>query len=585
MRVVESARPIDRRASSPLPGILLALGIAAVLAGSAAVEQSADSLAYLTKARAGTGLFHPHHLLFNAAVRMVYLGLAALTGVRDVVVAAQVHNLAFSVIALLAVYLIGLRWLGSQSVGLLGLCWYGSSTGLMVFATQAEVYVPAAGAAAVAALFLLQLVDAPRSRKARVGLVASWVIAVLYHQTSVLLLVPMVVVVIVVRSRDLAKSFAAVAVTAGSLVLGIYWLAFRVTNASSSEVLSLGRYVFSYAFAGGVRWGDVANVSAAGSLRLLESHLWGLSTLVGAEPTILITLALAGAGAAWLAWRFSGRRARLVLCYAVTSAVTYLAFFLWWFPVEKEFAVLTGLPMCLALMAGMAPLVQERRLGRAGFWSAVSGVVLISAVNFVGTYRLELRPRHQSPGQAFHRARFLATFDDGSTLRLTEYKVVTSTRFYFADSVGSVGEINLLERSVHAQRLDAPWMNRTRWDRVIVNVAEIQPWAWYNGRNGFHEPETWLRMLGWVLNLRDEGDGWRSDGWEIVTDDAGNEYLLVTDGDSRWGDPLQLLERLSSSLERGSKSRRAFKKWAVSNSHLAAAGVGLPRSRESRVPD
>ena len=75
-------------------------------------------MAYLTKARDGEGLFHPHHLIFNAAVRSVYLGLNSVTGIRDVVLAAQVHNLAFTFVALLAVYWIGLRWLSSQCLGL-----------------------------------------------------------------------------------------------------------------------------------------------------------------------------------------------------------------------------------------------------------------------------------------------------------------------------------------------------------------------------------------------------------------------------------------------------------------------------------
>src|SRR5512137_1766194 len=106
-------RPL-RQLAPLLPGVVLALALVAVLASTAALEQSNDSLSYLVKARDGRRLFHPHHLLFNAAVRALYLGLDWSAGVSDVVLAAQVHNLVFTFVALLAVYWIGLRWLGSQ---------------------------------------------------------------------------------------------------------------------------------------------------------------------------------------------------------------------------------------------------------------------------------------------------------------------------------------------------------------------------------------------------------------------------------------------------------------------------------------
>jgi len=54
-------------------------------------------------------------------------------GVRDIVLAAQVHNLVLTFIAIVAVYWIGLRWLGSQLLGLIGLALYGSTTAILVY--------------------------------------------------------------------------------------------------------------------------------------------------------------------------------------------------------------------------------------------------------------------------------------------------------------------------------------------------------------------------------------------------------------------------------------------------------------------
>ncbi len=520
-----------------LPGILIAVGIVAVLAATAAVEQSGDSLAYLTKARAGEGLFHPHHLIFNAAVRSVYLGLGALTGVRDVVLAAQLHNLAFTFIALLAVYWIGLRWLGSQRLGLLGLLLYGSTTGILVFATQAEVYVPAAAALGVAAVFLLRLLETPESNGARTGLVVAWVVAVLYHQTAVLFLIPMAAAVLVSKNRDFAKALTAVSGVAGVVVLAAYGFAFRFAAAEADEPLTFMTFVFSYVVRGGDQWGTVSNVGATGGVRLLENHIWGLSALLPARPWVLVSLVVVGGAAALVAWRFADRRARLLLCFALTWAVTFLGFFLWWFPGEVEFSVLTSMPVCIAAIAGASPLLQESRVGSAGSRIAVVAIIVVAAANFVGGLWFEVVPRHRSRSEFFHRSRFLSTFDDGSTLRLTKYKVATSIRFYFGASADSIGEVNLLERAMHDGESDQPWMTRSAWDRAIVNLAEIQPWAWHNGRNGFREPETWTRMIHWIFNLRGDGEGWMVDSWEVVSDARGNDYLLVTSGSIMLTDP------------------------------------------------
>ena len=565
---VEPAIRSTDRLVGLLPGVLLSLGIVAVLAATAAVEQSGDSLAYLTRARDGGGLFHPHHLLFNAAVRSVHLGLAAVTGVHDVVLAAQVHNLAFTFVALLAVYWIGLEWLGSQRLGLLGLALYGSTTGILVFATQAEVYVPSVAALGLATVFFLRLIESPQSNRARAGLAVAWVFAVLYHQSAVLFLIPMAVGVLVARSREVARALVTVSALAGAVVLSAYWIAYRVVAISSSEPLSFLRFVFSYAFAGGVRWGHASNVGAAGVVRLLESHLWGLSALIPQRPGMLIAFAVAGAAAIVATGRFARGRARLLLCFAATWALTFLGFFLWWFPGEVEFAVLTTMPICLAAIAGSYPLVVESRIGVTGARIVVAATVAIAIVNLCGSLWLEVLPRHRSRSEAYYRARFLSTFDDGSTLRLTKYNVATSIRFYFGASSASVGDINGLERALHLGETDQPWMTRAAWDRVIVNLADIHPWAWHNGRNGLREPETWMHMISWIVNLRHGGESWGTDSWEIVSDDRGNDYLLVVSGGRPVADPHQFFLLLLDALEPRSPERRAFAKWTEANADL-----------------
>jgi len=545
--------------------VLLALALVAVLASTAASEQSRDALSYLDKAREGHALFHPHHLLFNAAVRALYLGLDWSAGVSDVVLAAQAHNLVFTFVALLAVYWIGLRWLGSQLLGLTGMALYGSTTATMVYASQAEVYVPAVALLGVAAAFFLKLVESPASKSARAGLVVAWVLAVLYHQTSVLFLIPIAVTVLISRSRGLAQAVAAVSASAGAVVLGAYLLAHRAMLAYSSESESLLDFVFSYAVTPGVRWGSISNFGWPGLSRLLESHVWGLSTLIPTRAIVLVAVAVAGGAAVIWAWFLAGRRERLLLGFAVSWAVTFLAFFLWWLPEETEFAVLTSMPICLAAIAGASTLVVRSRMGVTGARAVAAGMLAVAALNFLGGLRLEVLPRHRTRGEAFERAQFLSTFDDGSTLRLNSFNVAGTLRFYFGGSADSIHVIDNLERALHVDEAPPSWLLRSAWARVIVDLADIQPGNLHSGRDGFREPETWLRMVQWIFNLRPDHGSWYADDWAIASDGRGNSYIVVTSGRRALSEPRQLLLQLVNELEPGTPARRAFTRWLKAN--------------------
>lgn len=544
-----------------MPGVMLGLALVAVLASTAALEQSNDALSYLVKARDGRRLLHPHHLLFNLAVRALYLGLDWAAGVRDIVLAAQVHNLASTFVALLAVYWIGRRWLGSRLLGLVGMAWYGSTTAIMVYASQAEVYVPAAALLGVAAAFFLALMDSPTSARARAGLVGAWVLAVLYHQTAVLFLVPVAVTVLVARDRALTRAAAAVSALAGAAVLAAYWLAYRVAERESGEVKSFLEFVFSYAVTPGVRWGSISNFSRSGVARLLESHVWGLSTLIPTTPAVLAAIAVAGGAAVVLAWRLAGQRARLLLCFAVSWAATLLIFFLWWLPEETEFAVLSSLPISLAAIACTSTLLASARLGPAGARAVAISLLAVAGLNFWGGLRLEVLPRHRSRGEAYERARFLSTFDDGSTLRLNAFNLSGTLRFYFGGTADSIHVVDNLERTLHVGGARASWMVRAAWDRVIVDLAEIQPGRLHSGRSGFSEPSTWLRMVQWIFNLRADEGAWYADDWEIVADGRGNSYVVVRAGRRALSEPRQLLLQLVGQLEPGMPGRHAFTRW------------------------
>jgi hypothetical protein len=343
--------------------------------------------------------------------------------------------------------------------------------------------------------------------------------------------------------------------------------------ADSSEAESLLDFVLSYAVTPGVRWGSTSNFSSSGLARLLESHVWGLSTLIPARTGVVIAVAVAGAAAVISAWCLAGRRERLLLGFAASWAVTFLAFFLWWLPEETEFAVLTSMPICLAAIAGASTLVAQSRLGATGVRAVATGLLAVAALNFVGCLRLEVLPRHRTRGEAFERAQFLSTFDDGSTLRLNSFNVSGTLRFYFRGSADSIHVIDNLERALHVGGAPPSWLVRTAWARVIVDLAEIQPGKLHSGRDGFREPGTWLRMMQWIFNLRADHGTWYVDDWEITSDGRGNSYIVVTSGRRALSEPRQLLLQLVDELETGTPARRTFTRWLKANPGSLTEGL------------
>jgi hypothetical protein len=554
-----------------LPGLLLSLAIIALLAAYPVADQTGDSTSYLIKAQSGGRMLHPHHLLFNPAVRIVYLGLMTVTGVRNVVLAAQIHNLLFALVALLAVYWIGLRCLGTRATALLGLALYGGTTGILVYATQAEVYIPSVAALGVAASFVLRLVESPSSAAARAGFIASWTLAILYHQTAVLFIAPIAALAWMVRSRDLARALAISASVSGTIVLVAYGIAYRTEALEVSNPRSFLGFIFSYVVRGGERWGHVSNLTGTGLVELLTSHLWGLSTLIANRPPVLFAVAGVGVAAFIASFRAADGSARLVLCLAGTWAGTLLLFFLWWLPREAEFAVLTSMPICLAATACLSVLGARLSPESRQQWTVFAAAMTIALVNLAANFRIEVLPRHTNFSDAFQRAQFLATFDDGRTLRISRHRVVASTRFYFPDTAGSVGAANHLERALHHRSSDSMWLNRSRWERVVVDVDQIHPQALHNGRTGMREPATWLRMIQWVFNLRESGDQWYVDGWEMVSEKRGNQYLVVSSTTSAPYQPRRLLRSLCDAMQPSSNAQRSFRWWLQDNDVLLDA--------------
>lgn len=159
--------------------------LVAVLAAFPALHQTFDSLGYAQAARDATQLFHPHHLLYTAAVRLTWVMLGAFGATADAIAAGQIHNGIWAAVLVGATFALVRRITGSTALAGGAACLLLATRGLLVFSSQVEVYVPATACAAVLILYLTPF-DAPWTKARTAGAILFLSLLILYHQPNVL---------------------------------------------------------------------------------------------------------------------------------------------------------------------------------------------------------------------------------------------------------------------------------------------------------------------------------------------------------------------------------------------------------------
>lgn len=354
-----------------------ALAFAAVFLFLRAANQTPDGLSYAVAVRTGAEMFHPHHLIYVPIARVIH----QVTGI-DPILATLWQNLfwvvvlAFAARRLAGAVLPG-RWAPVlAAVGLLAL------RGVMIYSVRVETYLPAMACLALAAALA-------RERPVRAWLlVPVLALAILYHQTNVLVVAPLLVL-LGLDNRRSAFGSAGVLVGAGALVLVAYLLA--AGNDGSSD----GFWAFSlnYAYAPIQAWGNFGYFSAEGVSQLALSQMRMIVPVRdgAAMPGSGAMLAMLVFLAAWHVHRI-GRGAdhlRLRLFGLVFLAV-YLLFFLWWMPSDIDFFVATLLPLWLLVVILINDLPSS--------WKRRPPAIALVAVLALGNIIFTILPMHRDPG-------------------------------------------------------------------------------------------------------------------------------------------------------------------------------------------
>ena len=481
-----------------------------VLFALRASEQTADSLDYALAARTGRGMFHPHHLLFSPIVRLFGLLTAVVSPSQDPILAGQIHNILWAVVVLVSIQIVAREILGTETGALLAALGLLACRGFWLYATEIEAYVPALGCLALIVAILARRRERPLERRHHVLLAALLAAAVFYHQGNVVFCVPLAWYLMAGGRKD-RRGVVTIFGLAGLAVLCGYVAAFRYSDAQESAAAALGvqpgtgiggfvRFCLAYAFHPSPGWGTWRNFGLLGAGRLVHSQLrdvitfpWSLRFV--AIPGFALMLAVLYA---WHLRRLVKERTRDAMRgFLLAWLAAYHAFYLWWFPGEKEFFIIPLLPLALLLGLFVRDLLEGRELPRA--WRrallalALSGIGLLGASNLATT----ILPYHRSRGSAYQDASLLAARAPADCMPVVDYAVGQNLRYYFDR-----------ERFIEAQMplfyfyQGRPLPEAYRLEGrpcVIADLALISPAYSLGGLNAYDRPDEWLRYFRWVF--------------------------------------------------------------------------------------
>ena len=494
--------------------VALATLAAALLLSLRASQQTADSLDYALSLKTGRGIYHPHHLLFVPLVRVVREGMGFLGVPPDPVVAGQLHNVFWAVVAVLSMFLLAEHLLSSTAGGLIAAFFLLLARGFWLYSTQMEAYVPATGSLALLMVLLLRRGRGPTPPLIGVTVSVLATLCILYHQSNVFICVPLAYWLVGESNvRDGRRLW--VLGLSGVLVLFAYLLAFfhadvegsipQLSTAGSDS--TFGRFVrfcLAYAFLPNPGWGTARNFSVLGVGRLIHSQIrdivtfpWSLRLLViGGFAMALAGLILWHTVRSWRSAELAAER-RFLLIWLLT----FYAFFLWWFPGEKEFFIVTLFPLILLTALTLKDFLKYEedegrgRRRRAVFTLCGAALLLLGLVNASET----ILPYHRDRGPAYAAASTLAARLPAGCLVIGDFSVLQNLRYYY-------GRERVMETAMPLfyfyRGLALP--DRYRLDAeecIAADLSFVRPDYSLGGLDGYRDPAAWSSFAAWLLGV------------------------------------------------------------------------------------
>ena len=545
-------------------GLVLLAAVLALLFLTRSAEQYGDSLKYLESARTGLDLYHSHHLGYNSSIRVFYLGLTALGARIDIITSAQIHNFLWALLALLAMAVLARRLTGSTVWAVLAAAALLVCQGFWEYASQAQVYIPAMAVLALMACLASGRPGQPWTPNRAAALSGLFVLAVLFHQTAVLFLLPLVVLFVLSADFLSRRRLIGAAVLAALLILGLYAAAYLMTGDSFSASGFL-RYAMDYTFHPAPNWGTWRNVSPNGLGYLLFSLLRNIITVF--RSTRLPALAGFGLFLAglyvWHGLRLRNKRdaSRPVRAFLLAWLAVHGGFYLWWAPHDKNNFVIALFPLVLlTALAGHDLAAGLPRPGRR--WAVVAAGALIIGLGTVN-YATFIRPLQLSPGPDFAEAARLDACVPAGDYILSSNEVQANLVFHFRRS--ELLQVEILPMCF-AQGFDLPEAYQAlALHPFVLSPAFLDPASRLSIVTGYEHAEGWRRWLVWLFGLELDARGEVVSGRAFERLSCGGSILRIRTDRSPWRGWPEFLERLDKTVA------------PASGAEAASSGIGRKR--------
>ncbi|WP_298816859.1 glycosyltransferase family 39 protein [Chloroflexus sp.] len=314
-------------------------------------------------------LFHPHHLLYGPLGALIRSLVSAFGWQGSAAIWLQAANALAGAGGVALLFLLCRALTGASVASLAATLSVGLSYAYWYYAVEVEVYTLAAVALMVSLWLLATMARSPTWPTAGwLGLAQG--IAVLGHQTNVLLTIPALVTIGLAANDQRSRFQLATAylLPLAAVVGGAYlWVAFGVSGMRSwAEV-----WVWLTGYARTGFWGG--SIDGAKLARLGKGWSETLAP-VGGSIIGIVALVLLVTG-----WRGLLRLPRPLLAGLLSWLIGYGLFFLWWEPDNIEFWIASLPPLAVLLSAALASHPLDRlRAGLSGYIGLAPALALLA---------------------------------------------------------------------------------------------------------------------------------------------------------------------------------------------------------------
>ncbi len=340
--MTDSDRMLTRFTRRSAAGVFVLLGLAcaAIYLATLTDVHTFDALSYVTSVeqKPWTEVFHPHHLAYGP-LGVLALATGRLLGVGGAAVPMQVINALAGAGGVVLFALLVRERTRRLDLALVLALLLGGSYAYWYYAVEIEVYTVAVVFLILSLMALFRLLDTPDRRWA-IWLGVAQGLAILFHQTNVLLCVPVAVSFAALLRQSGRSVVPLIFWYAGSLALIVgvpyVWVMFGVSGFRT--VGAVEAWLLEYARTGW--WGGPITATKWELLGKGLSETW----LAWGGGWVLVALLAVGA---WYRRGLVGAGVQTLVL--VAWLLSYGGFFLWWEPDNIEFWI-ASLPPALLLL-------------------------------------------------------------------------------------------------------------------------------------------------------------------------------------------------------------------------------------------